>query len=97
MTDKVSRPIAKILTLAGENFWHPGEPIQKIVDMLDKALIEAKSGNMRSCVMAWTIDDGSGLPIQGEDFVIASGHWAPSWTAYSRLGRRLAKQLDGDS
>lgn len=96
MTEPSARPTAKILTLHGENHWLPGEPIAKLVTMLETALAEAKSGNMRACAIAWTIDDGSGLPIQNNDFVICSGQWAALWTSYGRLGRRLAKQLDGD-
>jgi hypothetical protein len=96
VTDPVPRPTAKILTLHGENHWLPGEPVAKIVTMLEAALAEAKSGNMRACAIAWTIDDGSALPIQGDDFVISSGQWAALWTSYGRLGRRIARQMDGD-
>jgi hypothetical protein len=57
---------AKILTLHGENLWLPGEPVVNLVALLERALAEAKSGNMRACTMAWTIDDGSNQPIRGE-------------------------------
>jgi hypothetical protein len=63
--------------------------------MLESALAEAKSGNMRSCAMAWTIDDGSTQPIRKTDFCIAIGHWANLWTALGILERRIANELDG--
>jgi hypothetical protein len=87
---------AKILTLYGENLWLPGEPIVNLVALLERALAEAKSGNMRACAMAWTIDDGSNQPIRFDEFAISSGHWASLWTAYCRLGRRIAKEIDGE-
>jgi hypothetical protein len=87
---------AKVLNLHGENQWLPGEPIATLVAMLESALVEAKSGNMRACAMAWTIDNGTAVPIRKDDFAISVGHWASLWTALGILERRIAKQLDGD-
>jgi hypothetical protein len=61
-----------------------------------KVVEEARSGNMRSCAIAWTIDDGSPIPNFDNDFVASMGHCNALWSEYSRLGRRLAKAIDGE-
>lgn len=87
----------KVVTLRGNQpFWAPGDPVPRIVELLEKALAEAKSGNMRAAAIAWTIADGSGTPTVDNDFVASMGHCNALWSEYSRLGRRLAKAMDGE-
>jgi hypothetical protein len=87
---------AKVVTLFGEPMWLPGEPIETIVKMIEEALALARAGSLRSCSIAYTIDDGSPVPLPGCNFGAASGHLSYLFGANSRVGMRMLKAMEGE-
>ena len=90
------RETEKVVTLYGEPMWLPGEPIESIVKMIEGVLALARAGSMRSCSIAYTIDDGSSVPTARCDFGAAMGHLSYLFGANSRVGLRMLKEMEGE-
>lgn len=71
-----------------------GEPVPLVVDLLEWALAEAKSGNMRAVAMVWVIDDKSPSPLVGNGFEVEDGRGRHLDSAVHELTRRVERWID---
>jgi hypothetical protein len=86
---------AKILSLRkGQPAPQPGVPIEAIVADLEKALAEAKSGNMRAFALVYVIAPDSSMPGLRNTFYAELGRARDLWMEIGRMTRLFAKWLD---
>lgn len=86
---------AKILSLhKGQPAPEPGKPIEAIVRDLEKALAEAKSGNMRAFAIVYVIAPDPSMPVVENTFYAELGRARDLWMEIGRMTRRIAKWLD---
>lgn len=87
---------AKVVSFNGCQIPVPhGEPIENIIEVLEKALIEARNGNLRAFAIVQIIEDGTELANCSHDFYSISGKWRDLWAEFGRLERALGKTMDG--
>lgn len=85
----------KVVPLPGYTVPEPrGEPIPCIVEELEKALNEARNGNMRAFALCYVVDDGTAAKILQSRFAAAAGAWRDLWFEFGALHRRLARAID---
>lgn len=71
-----------------------GEPIPYIVEELEKALVEARNGNMRAFALCYVVDDNTAAKILQSRFYAAAGAWRDLWFEFGALHRRLGRAID---
>ena len=71
-----------------------GEPVPAIVEELEKALNEARNGNMRAFALCYVVDDGTAAKILESRFAAVAGAWRDLWFEFGALHRKLGKAID---
>lgn len=85
----------KVVSISGgEVTAFRGEPVPKVIEDLEWALREAKSGNMQGLAMAYVIADGTGCPITSGVFAHAQGSGRLLDSAIHGLQRSFGRYLD---
>lgn len=88
---------AKLLSLRkGDLPPEPGKPIDAIVVELERALAEAKSGNMRAFALVYVIAPDCSMPGIYNRFYAELGRARDLWMEIGRMTRRFAKWLDDE-
>lgn len=74
----------------------PGEPIPKLIEELEWALKEAKSGNMQGLAMSYVICDGTACPMTECLYVHARGTARLLDSAIHLLQRKFGRYIDAE-
>lgn len=86
---------SKVVPMRGYDLPAPyGEPVPVIVEELEKALNEARNGNMRAFALCYVLDDGTAAKVLHSHFAAVPGAWRDLWFEFSALHRRMAKVID---
>ena len=85
---------AKIVGFRGNKAYSPSEPIDEIVEELEKILAEAKSGNVRACAVAYVICHDTSLPILHDNFYAEMGKARDLYMSLRSLVRSIERWID---
>lgn len=94
MSPSIQETSPKVVTLGGHKAYLPGEPVKEIVDLLEKALEQARSGNMRAVALAFVLCPDTSYPIIDGDFWADACRGRDLYASIGQLTRRIERWLD---
>jgi hypothetical protein len=83
-----------VVALPGYRVPDPQACAKNVVAILEKALAEARSGNLRSVGLVKVIEDGTPQPILGTEFEWSPGRLGELLNAAGVLVRRIERTYD---
>lgn len=86
----------KVVYLHGNtSFGGPGQPVREVIERLEEALERARSGELRSVVVAGVLSSGASIPIHWNAFSYQAGHLSELMSVNNAVKRRLERLYDG--
>ncbi len=91
----MTEPERKVVGFRGAKAYAPGEPISEVVQIIEAALEEAKSGNVRAVAITYVIACDTSAPVLCEGFWGESGRARELYMGMGKLMRRIERWIDG--
>lgn len=85
---------SNVVSLRGAALPAPGEPVQRILDMIEGIRSDALAGRVRSFCAAWIVVTDADFVSEETAFSVEAGQQAAVYMAIARLKRRFEARLD---